>query len=64
MRDECVDSATTSIPFAARLSVEQVEEGIALAPKFDADGLIPCVTTDFNTGDVLMVAYMNGEALA
>ena len=32
--------------FAARTSVEQVEEGEELAPKFDADGLIPAVTTD------------------
>lgn len=50
-------------PFAARITVEQVEEGLALAPKFDADGLIPCVTTDVDTGDVLMLGYMNGEAL-
>ena len=49
--------------FAARSTVEQVEEGLALAPKFDADGLIPCITTDANTGDVLMLGYMNGEAL-
>ena len=55
--------APTSTPFAARSSVEQVEEGLALAPKFDADGLIPCITTDANTGEVLMLAYMNGEAL-
>ena len=54
---------TTSTPFAARMSVEQVEEGLALAPKFDADGLIPCITTDANTGEVLMLGYMNGEAL-
>ena len=54
---------TTSAPFAARMSVEQVEEGLALAPKFDADGLIPCITTDVNTGDVLMLGYMTGEAL-
>ena len=54
-----------SVPavFAARATVEQVEEGLALAPKFDADGLIPCITTDANTGDVLMLGYMNGEAL-
>ena len=52
-----------STPFAARMSVEQVEEGLSLAPKFDADGLIPCITTDANTGDVLMLGYMNGEAL-
>ena len=53
----------TSTPFATRLSVEQVEEGLALAPKFDANGLIPCITTDANTGEVLMLAYMNGDAL-
>jgi len=49
--------------FAARTTVEQVEEGLALAPKFDCDGLIPCITTDANTGEVLMLGYMNGEAL-
>ena len=62
MRTERTD-APTSTPFAARLSVEEVEEGLALAPKFDADGLIPCITTDANTGEVLMLAFMNGEAL-
>ena len=49
--------------FAARTSVEQVEEGAELAPKFDADGLIPAVTTDAATGELLMVGYMNAEAL-
>ena len=49
--------------FAARTSVEQVEEGAELAPKFDADGLIPAVTTDATTGELLMVGYMNAEAL-
>jgi len=49
--------------FAARTSVEQVEEGKALAPRFDRDGLIPCVTTDAATGEVLMLGYMNAEAL-
>lgn len=50
--------------FGKRTSVEQVEEGTELAPKFDADGLIPVVTTDFETGEVLMHAYMNAEAMA
>ena len=50
--------------FAPRKSVEQVEEGTELAPKFDADGLIPVVTTDASSGEVLMHAYMNAEALA
>lgn len=49
--------------FAPRTSVEQVEEGHELAPKFDADGLIPAVTTDAATGEVLMLGYMNAEAL-
>ena len=49
--------------FAARTSVEQVEEGAELAPKFDADGLIPAVTTDAASGELLMVGYMNAEAL-
>ena len=49
--------------FTDRITVEQVEEGLLLAPKFDANGLIPVVTTDVNTGEVLMHAYMNEEAL-
>ena len=40
-----------------------MEEGLALAPKFDADGLIPCVTTDAERAEVLMLGYMNSEAL-
>ncbi len=50
-------------PFASRISVEQVEEGKLLAPKFDADGFLPVVTTDARTGDVLMMGVMNEEAL-
>ncbi len=49
--------------FAQRTSVEQVEEGEVLAPKFDNQGLIACVTTDISSGEVLMHAYMNREAL-
>lgn len=49
--------------FAPRLSVEQVEEGLLLAPKFDAAGLLSVITTDAATGDVLMLGYMNREAL-
>ena len=51
------------IAFAERKTVEQVEEGNELAPKFDAHGLIPVVTTDFESGELLMHAYMNEEAL-
>ena len=39
------------------------EEGLTLQPKFDASGLVTCVATDAATGDVLMVAHMNEEAL-
>ena len=50
--------------FFPRTSIQQVEEGTELAPKFDVDGLIPAVTTDFDSGDLLMHAYMNAEALS
>jgi phosphoribosyl-AMP cyclohydrolase len=49
--------------YANRTSIEQVEEGLELAPKFDDNGLIPVVTTDFYSGEVLMQGYMNSEAL-
>jgi phosphoribosyl-AMP cyclohydrolase len=52
-----------AITFSARTSIEQVEEGRELAPKFDAEGLIPCVTTAAKSGEVLMLGYMNAEAL-
>ena len=50
--------------FLERTSIEQVEESTGLAPKFDDNGLIPVVTTDFASGEVLMHAYMNREALS
>ena len=49
--------------FKERKTVEQVEEGNELAPKFDENGLMPVVTTDAKTGDVLMLGYQNEEAL-
>ena len=49
--------------FALRRNVEQVEEGTELAPKFDDRGLIPVVTTDAGSGELLMHGYMNAEAL-
>jgi phosphoribosyl-AMP cyclohydrolase len=45
-------------------STAEVEEGLALTPKFDRDGLVTCVVTDARTGGLLMVAHMNAEALA
>ena len=49
--------------FKKRLSVKEVEEGKNLSPKFDERGLIPVITTDFNTKEVLMHGFMNEEAL-
>ncbi len=49
--------------FKKRESIFEVEEGKFLSPKFDSEGLIPVITTDYNSGDVLMHGYMNEEAL-
>lgn len=57
------DPENTKPLFAARESVEQVEEGDQLAPKFDAQGVIPCITMHAQTQEVLMFAFMNPEAL-
>ena len=43
--------------------IHDIEERLALQPKFDASGLVTCVATDAASGDVLMVAHMNDEAL-
>ena len=51
-------------PFAPPGTTAALEEGTALTPKFDADGLVTCVATEAATGDVLMVAHMNADALA
>jgi phosphoribosyl-AMP cyclohydrolase len=52
-----------AVPPASK-SQADIEEGTAFAPKFDADGLIPVVATSAETGEVLMLAYMNEEAIA
>jgi len=51
------------VKFQARQSIEQVEEGSDLAPRFDDRGLITVVTTDADSGELLMQACMNEEAL-
>jgi phosphoribosyl-AMP cyclohydrolase len=50
------------INFKKRESIKQVEESNDLAPKFDENGLIPVVTSDYETGEVLMQGYMNEES--
>ena len=49
--------------FKKRDNIREVEEGKYLSPKFDENSLIPVITTDFQTGDILMHGYMNDEAL-
>jgi len=51
------------IMFKKRHTIKEVEEGKYLSPKFDENGLIPVITTDFKTGDILMHGYMNYESL-
>jgi phosphoribosyl-AMP cyclohydrolase len=55
--------AVTESPFAPRGTAAEIEEGRALAPKFDKDGLIAAVVTDAASGDLLMLAHMNAQAL-
>ena len=57
-------SATPSPLFAPRGSTVDVERGDVFQPQFGPDGLIPAIVTDAQTGDVLMFAWMNSEALA
>lgn len=45
------------------LTAKEREEGEVFSPKFDADGLLCAVVLDFETREVLMVAFMNKEAL-
>ena len=56
-------SVTPSPLFAPRGSAEEVERGDVFQPGFGPDGLIPAIVSDADAGDVLMFAWMNGEAL-
>ena len=58
-----LNSHTDSL-FGVRGSTQEIEESRILAPKFDRDGLLPCVVTNEKGGAVLMFAYMNADALA
>src|SRR5262247_3564883 len=50
--------------FAERGTLEEVEQGSRFQPKFDADGLMPAIVSDAASGEVLMFAWMNAEAIA
>lgn len=51
------------ITFAERKNIQLIEEGHMLSPKFDENGLIPAITSDYSSGEILMHGYMNKEAL-
>jgi phosphoribosyl-AMP cyclohydrolase len=53
-----------SATFPTRTTTAEIELGTTLQPKFGPDGLIPCITQDAGTGEVLMFAFMNAESLA
>jgi phosphoribosyl-AMP cyclohydrolase len=50
--------------FAERGTPAEIELGLAFQPRFDDDGLMPAIVTDSATGEVLMFAWMNAEAIA
>ncbi|OYW99480.1 MAG: phosphoribosyl-AMP cyclohydrolase [Rhizobiales bacterium 32-66-8] len=50
--------------FGASSSPAELEEGTRLTPRFDAAGLITCIAVDATSGEILMLAHMNAEALA
>ncbi|MBM6596006.1 phosphoribosyl-AMP cyclohydrolase [Microvirga pudoricolor] len=56
--------ADTLLPFPASGSKPELEEGHVLTPRFGPDGLVTCIATDVETGELLMVAHMNADALA
>jgi phosphoribosyl-AMP cyclohydrolase len=51
-------------PFASRGDPAEIEAGLTFQPKFGDDGLIPAIVTDAASGEVLMFAWMNADALA
>lgn len=56
-------AGTAAQPFAQRGTTAEIEAGLTFMPKFDPAGLMPAIATDADTGDVLMLAWMNADAL-
>ena len=55
---------TMPLPFATQGPATEVEQGLVFQPKFGSDGLIPAIVSDAATGEIVMFAWMNAEALA
>ncbi|MDZ4282959.1 MAG: phosphoribosyl-AMP cyclohydrolase [Hydrogenophaga sp.] len=64
MSPSSAPNAVATALFSPRESIEFVEEGVRLAPKFCERGLLPCITTDADSGQVLMLGWMDTDALA
>ncbi len=64
MTDNGIADLTSKQIFAPRPDKSELETGTVFSPKFDKSGLLPAITTDAISGDVLMLAYMNEQALA
>lgn len=56
-------SDAPALQFSPRESKQTIEEGLGFAPKFDEHGLMPCMAVDHETGQPLMLAYMNETSL-
>lgn len=63
-RNQGYSKAMTQAPFPTAPSIEALERGDVLAPRFDANGLIAAIAQHAETGEILMFAWMNAEALA
>ncbi len=50
------------ISFKKRTSINQIEEGVELCPKFNSEGLLPCITVEEKTKEILMFSYLSPEA--
>ena len=52
-----------NIIFNKRVSIKQIEEGNQFCPKFNKEGLIPCITIEYDSKEVLMLSFLNEEAI-
>ena len=64
MATDATTAQQAQLAFPGRGTLEAIEEGKQLQPKFDEHGLIPCVTQDAETREVLMLGFMNAAALS
>jgi phosphoribosyl-AMP cyclohydrolase len=58
------NATMSTFVFPARTTTAEIELGATFQPKFGPDGLIPCITSDHVTNEVLMFAFMNAESLS